>query len=705
MKKILRIVLVIILAFVVGGLIYWQVNKKNIIEQSIEKAVTKKTDSLYYLHYDSSRIDEMLGNATFYNLVLQSDSAQKALLNSTDSLPNALYNIRIKQVSVNSVDIPGFLQKATIAAKSIVLLQPVFQIINTGAGNPKPYTANDTLELYQKMLGKFNSINADTVRITNGTLLITNKEGKAQTTLENINITLNKFLVDSTKDYHSIISYFIKDIRVTVENIQLPPSKNGSRINLENVDYNAVEKYLQVSGIKQYEVNNMKPVTDLKNIQIRGLNTDAFILRQQLKAGQISCEGGVITIYVRKKAGKVKGGDQSIELSTDVIGQAEVAGITLGSTKVIIINQDEPAKAPFVLSNTRFKLTKMLNIIEGASIGNLIDNAEWELSADGFSLETKSKLYKISMGDFTIDNKSSVVKIKNFLFTPLVTEKQFVKQSRFQQDQYNLAVNNITFSGINIKKLINNKEFEIDQASFQPEIKVFNDRTLPAESKSKLGNYPHQQVLKLPFPIYIHTLKINNGLVSYREKAVKSKQTGNILFKDINATLSNVTNIPGRIKTNPLFKINASAKFLGAGNLTSEWQFPLDATNGEFRIKGRLGNMDAAALNTIIEPLAMASVKTGKIDEVSFSLNGTDTKSTADILFLYHDLKMEMLKKEEDATFKKKGLVSLLANALIKNANSNRSKIEKINYERDQTRSFFNLVWKTVFAGVKKTAM
>ncbi|MEP7107284.1 MAG: hypothetical protein ABI760_04865 [Ferruginibacter sp.] len=705
MKKIFKILLVIILTGAAGGYIYWQFNKKKIIRDSIEKAITKKTDSLYYLHYDSSRIDETNGNATFYNVVLQSDSAQKKLLNSADSLPNVLYNIRINMVKVTGVDIAGLLQKQHVAANKIELFKPVIQIINTGADQPKQFTMRDTLELYQKILGNFKSIKAETIQVTNGELLMTNKKGKAQTTFENINVMLNNFLVDETTNYESIISYFIKDVRVTVENIQLPASKNDNRINLEKADYNARKKYLHISAIRQYQVNNMKPVIDLNNIQVDELNTDAFILEQRLKAGQISCDGGVVTIYIKANPGKSKAGDQSIELATDIIDQAQIAGINLGRTKLIIADKAKPGKAPFILNNVTFKVAKMLNIKEGTTINNIINNAEWELSADGFTFNTKNKLYKISVGDFIINNASSLVKIKNLLLKPLLTEQQFVHQSSFQNDLYNLTVSNIILSGVNINRLISNKEFVVENASFQPTIKIFNDRNLPPDSSSKIGKYPHQSLLKLPFPIYLHSVKINHGLVSYREKALKSKLTGDVFFSDINATLLNITNMPSRIRANDLLKLKATAKFLGAGNLSTEWQFPLNASNGAFGIKGRLINMNAAILNSIIEPLAMASVKEGRIDDVQFTIDGTDTKATGNILFLYHDLKMDLLKKGDDDELKKKAVVSLLANMLIKNENTSNSNVKDINYDRDISKSFFNLVWKSIYSGAKNTAL
>ncbi len=703
MKKGIGILLAVILTGALGGYIYWQFNKKQIVRDSIKDALVKTTDSLYYIHYDSSFIDEVNGNATFYNVVLQSDSAQKVLLNSTDSLPNALYNIRIAQVEVRGADISGFLQKENISAQKIILLKPVIQIIHTGTDQPKSLTENDTLALYQKILGKFKSIQANTIQVTNGTLLVVNKTGKVHTAIENFNVTLSDFLVDKTKNYQSIISYFLKDVVVSVENIQLPFSKSGSRVNLEKVEYNAAKRYLHIAAISQYQPGNMNPVTDLKNIQVNELNTDAFIIQQRLKGGQITSDGGIITIYVKKDSAKAKTGDRSIELSTDIIDQAQIAGINLGGTKVIIIDRDHPEKPPFILNNVRFKVTKVLKINEATTFHNLVNNSAWEMSANGFSFRTKDNQYKLSVGDFSVSNTTSTIHVKNILLAPLLSEKEFVKRSSSQKPLYNLTFNNVILSGVNTKRFLSNQELEMDKASFQLILKIFKDRTLAEDSINKVGKYPHQSLLKLPFPFYVKTIKINNSAVYYKEKSFLTKKTGTVFFDEVNATLSNVTNLPGQIKLNDLLKANITARFLGAGSLSTEWYLPLHSGNEVFKINGVLGKMNAVTINSVTEPLGMVSIKEGQIDELNFSINGTDTKATGNILFLYRDIKFDILKRGDDEEMKKKGLLSLLANALMKNENIKRENTQVVNYERDIYKSFFNLLWQTIFTGVKNT--
>lgn len=47
MKKYFKILIVILIAAGTGGFIYWQFKKKQIVKDSLQSTVEKKTDSLY----------------------------------------------------------------------------------------------------------------------------------------------------------------------------------------------------------------------------------------------------------------------------------------------------------------------------------------------------------------------------------------------------------------------------------------------------------------------------------------------------------------------------------------------------------------------------------------------------------------------------------------------------------------------------------
>ncbi len=706
MKIFFKIIIAIIIISGLAGYIFWQINKQSFIKDSIKTTVKVKTDSLYSLHYDSSEIDEINGNANFYNVTLQSDSLIKKMLASTDSLPNAFFNISIQKVSITGVDMVGLLQTQNVTAQNILLYKPVIQITNTGISRPKTYTYNDTLQLYQRLLGKFKSINAKVIKVVQGAVLMADKNSKPLTTLENINITLNNFLIDSTRDYQNIISYFIKDVKATVENIQLPEAKNGTRINITKLLYDAPGKLLQVGGIQQYQPGNTTPILNIKNVQVNQLNTDAFIVQQQLKAGRVTSDGGLVTIYRQTKnkfAGSKAG---NIEISSQIIDEAQIDGIQLGKTKIIVIDPSKPKEAAFIINDVTFTASQLANVTNGSTVDELINNANWELAASGFSFLTKEKMYKFIATGVQINNKIGTVKIKQIALKPLYSEDKFIKIMKVQMDRYDLNFNNINLQGVNFKKLVNEGILEIADASLQPVIKISNDRTMPA-GKPTVALYPQQSIQAFKFPFYVKATHVINGGVFYTERGADSKMKGSPTFTHINANISNLTNLPDKIKANSILDMKASALFLDAVKLTTEWQLPLNPLDTVFKVKGEMGVItDATLLNKITEPLGMVSVKSGKINSLVFDLIGDNNKGRGTSTLLYNGLKIQVLKVKNDE-LKKRALLTFLANTLIKNDNprNNNIYVSDIDIKRDVDGSFFSLLLQCILDGAKKTLL
>lgn len=87
-------------------------------------------------------------------------------------------------------------------------------------------------------------------------------------------------------------------------------------------------------------------------------------------------------------------------------------------------------------------------------------------------------------------------------------------------------------------------------------------------------------------------------------------------------------------------------------------------------------------------------------------MHGNDYKATTDVLFTYNDLKLEMLKKDDANAIEKKDLMTLFANLLIHNNNPSKGKAirrNEVTNDRQLNRSFFNLIWQTIFKSLKKT--
>ena len=700
MKKFTRVALLIIALALIGGWFYWQQHKKGIIKDSIEQAISKGTDSLYFIHYDSSFIDEVNGNASFFNVTLQSDSLQKQLQLFDTASSATIYNIQIDEVSVRGANIPGLIGNTTIEANSIFIKHPVVYIISSGKKEKKILNNDDSLAIYEKLLGKFKSINAKEIIIENGFLNFTDKTGEPNTALRDINVQLKKFRIDSTRDYQNIISYFIKDVVAKVKEVYIKGDKNHATFT--EVEYNAPGKFIHLEKFQQKNSDD-KIVFDVNNTFINNISTDAFILRQQLQAEELISDGGMLTFFARQKknADSVK---DELEIDNNYFDEALVNKVSVGNTNILIYNRAKPGEAPITIRNVKFNAIDIQKLDSGTNIKNLISSSNWKITADGFSFFTENKRYKINLGAFDINNASSSMRIKSVTVKPQFTEAAFSKSLNRQEDLYNLEFNNIELGGIDTRLLITKRRLEAGTANMQPVVKIFRDRTVAEDMTSKVGKYPHQMLQNIKFPFSIKKLNVKNGMVAYTEKSNVSNQTGTVFFKSINGTISNVTNIKDIISQNNLLLLDATASFMGVSKVHSVWKLSLNSNNGAFDVSGTAGGFNAVTLNPISQPLGMVSIKKGQINKLAFNMTGTDLTAKGKATLLYADLKIEVL-NNDSSNGKKKGLQSLLANALMKDRNPQNGVVrtDEINYQRDVTKSFFNLLWKSIFSAAKKT--
>lgn len=698
MKTPIRYIVIVIGILAVVAFFYWQQNKKAIIKKSIRSAVSKETDSLYYIKYDSSVIDELNGNASFFNVVLQSDSLQQRI--AADTSDNVIYRVRVGEIAVKGADIPGLLTGSNLQARSIEIINPDIQVTRTGNKANQSLSRNDSLALYEKILGKFKSIQAGEIIVKGGNLSFSKKNESPQTTLKKIDISIKNFRIDSTKDYANLVSYFVKGVVAKVGEVAVKNSGKGLLI-FNDVVYDAGNRLIRIGNFRQK--NNMgRIVSDLNNIAVNGLATNTFISEQKLIADELSSDGGLMTLYKKKNAKK----EMDIKLDSSFFDKAVLNKIDVGKTKVLIFDRDKPAEAPAIINNVQFHAAEIPSITSGNTLKNIIANSKWVLSGDGFASETKDKLYKITIGPFMIDKDKSQVRVQKIWVTPQMTEVAFVNSRKVQQDLYELQLNNIMVKGANIKALLAERTLYADNVTLQPVLKIFNDRTLPRDLKSKIPSDPSQFIRNISEPFRINTITLKNGYISYREKGYLSAQIGKLFFDKFNATLKNVTNIPSALTKSPDLVLNAAAKFMGVGNFITKWILPLNSANGSFNMNGKLSSMDGLVLNAALEPQAMISVKKGQINSFKFQTTGNDITAHTTSTLLYNNLKLELLKKEADENdLKKKTALSFLANIIIRDENPHNGNVREnqVDYKRDSTRSFYYLVSQSFFLSVRKT--
>jgi len=328
------------------------------------------------------------------------------------------------------------------------------------------------------------------------------------------------------------------------------------------------------------------------------------------------------------------------------------------------------------------------------------------------NLPTADSLYFIKLDSIAVDAVKHNATMAKFAFKCRFDKEGFVKQVSHQKDLYNITIRNISLQNINWGHVLTGEDITADNIkAFGGNVHIYCDRRL-AKPPSKLGKYPHQLLMKDSMPINIKNFVLDDFTVTYDEFNPNSGKTGKIVFNDVNGTVSNITNDKQLIARNNIMKASGGAMFMNQSPVKATFRFNLArAKDGIFTTDASMGSMDATQLKDLCGALGRFSIDKGHINGLTTHIEGNNYGATGSVTFLYDDLKISLLKKQEgeDSTkLKKRGLLSFIANTfVIKNSNPIRNRdvrTESCQFTRDITKSFFNLVWKTVEDGVKKTA-
>jgi len=334
-------------------------------------------------------------------------------------------------------------------------------------------------------------------------------------------------------------------------------------------------------------------------------------------------------------------------------------------------------------------------------------DASFEMA--GYHSLSKNKLYTMKVDTITGSATGKNIRVKGFKMIPMYPDLAFSRKLKTQKDRYDLAFKEIDFNGVDFIKLNTDGILHAGSLKLKNAVaKVFMNREMPPGHGDKSGNFPHMALKRLPIQTTIDTLQLRHVNVAYTEYNPIAQERGTVHIDELNGDILNVTNDPVSLARQSHAIANLNAYMIKAAQLKIRIDFDLLSKNAGFTFKGHIGPMNMVKLNPLSKALGLIEVESGNIQQINFSAVANAQGSNGTMQLYYTDLKVKLLKEGEDgAPAKKKGLLSFLANTLvIKDSNPDKGKpvrTAKIHFERPPGASFFNLLWKSVFIGMRET--
>lgn len=713
-KKISRkaiIITCIVVALLAGGYFFWQNYKYKLASSAVKNAVATSTDSLYHITYDSMYIDEVAGNAFLKNIHIIPDTARIRLMPSED-WPAALLNISIKSISVKGIHAAEALKGSEIIGDTVIINHPDIIMFTL-----KPLAKNTKIEsevkqVYKEILGKLNKIQIgyiliDTINVRSIKLL----NGEKNFDFLNGNIQLTDVLVDSVHHEDTLRTLFSRKASFTVDSFY-SYNHNRPEFIVKNVAFSGAYRTIVFEKILLNRFNDDKSdgklLINANALKFAGLNTNEIVKNKNLVIDTIQC--GEIKFYEPPKenlAGLGTSPRDGDEADDSLSGFKNVYSLHLKYFGFQNVNFIPAEKNKFDIG----KIKLQLHDVNADRVGDIQSNPlrfinEANLNIANIHLASNDRQYNFLFDDININSRAKNMTIGAVSTNPALGENAFASHYAYQKDRFNVTLKGVSLNGIEMENLFNDRLIATSLIVQHTTAKIYRNLNKPLEKESRVGNYPSQLLEKFDFPISIEKADLPNAYIEYREKQVASQETGTIGFFNTSLRLTNITNIKSDIEKNNTLNIAFQSTILKQIPIKGNFKFFLGQKDGGFEAHGQTGSFNALVFNSIAVPMALIKIKSGHIYEITFDMKGNNNKASGPFVMKYDDLKIEVLKKDAEAdTIKKRGLASVLANIAIKNSNPQNGDLRKMNpeYERNIYKSFFNLVWKTIFTGIKST--
>ena len=449
------------------------------------------------------------------------------------------------------------------------------------------------------------------------------------------------------------------------------------------------------------------------SLHIDGIGIEDLLNKKQIDVEKIYCSQPIIEVLHKLRPyNKVeREARDSLSLYQKIKGQ--VNSIRIGEINIghgNLINKNVSKK-----SQTRF------NDVTISMRGVLIDSSTENdrkrflfakhaiIKSNNLNFPTADSLYFFKVGSISVLGEQHKIIASRVELKPRGDKKQFPRKVPVRKERYDLAFPNVILNNVDWYSLLNHEkviaeEIELNSGSFD----VFLDRTPPPHA-FKSHNFPHQVLKRLPFPLSISRLRLNNIDVSYEEVNPDIKKSATAYFDNVIGTMTNISNLSEDIKKGKHITFSGKGLFMHKVPMTGKFSLDLAKyKTGDFTADLTMDTLENTTINPIAETLSLFSVKKGQMQHASAHVEGNNVKAKGVISFYYTNLHITPLKKDsaDDGKLKKKTFTSFFANTfLIKNSNPRNGDFRRPVYyvDRETRPNFFNFIWVTILTGICKT--
>jgi hypothetical protein len=303
------------------------------------------------------------------------------------------------------------------------------------------------------------------------------------------------------------------------------------------------------------------------------------------------------------------------------------------------------------------------------------------------------------------------MEIKELEFIPAVNEAAFSKHFGYQHEIYKLKAPVVRLKNFAFPLWITRNRMQADTLELaSPVFAIHLDRNGKANPYSRKGKYPQQMLQRAGFVIHVKRVNATDASVTYTETSNLTNRTGKLVFPSLSGTIDNITNDPLILDRSPECIARIHGSVMSTGKLNTVFRFNLPDRSGKFSVTASITNLHTPQLQPLFKAMTAVEMQSFDMQRLDYAVSGNQDAATGSLSMRYDNMDILLNKVEPDKSFDRKGLLSFFANRLIiykenPMKDEEERKASGVTVQRDITRSFFNLIWKTMFTASGKIVL
>jgi len=277
----------------------------------LQQVVKDASEGLYILSIDKLEPDVLASKLDVIGGTISVDTTAMQQLDQLKKLPDDVFIIKFHSLHIDGIGIGDLQHKKTIDITGASLNDPVIHIYHKARSyNKEEHKKNDSLTLYQRLMGQMKKIAITAINITHGTLIIHDvAQPKRLTKFNDITIRMNDILIDSSTQYDAGRFLFAKHALLETRNYTFPTPDSLYYVRLGRISLTA-EKHevtvlnaqLQHRGSRQefekrlHGRDEMYDVS-LPKVVLHNVNWWQLVNREKIVSTKTDFYGGTVSVF------------------------------------------------------------------------------------------------------------------------------------------------------------------------------------------------------------------------------------------------------------------------------------------------------------------------------------------------------------------------------------------------------------------------